>query len=540
MLLSVPVVARLVLVGGGHTHCKLIREWPVPSGDDEVRVLVSESARAVYSGMVPGVLSGQYRLPEAQIALDKLARRRGWLFLQAEVTGISVRERVVRARLRRAGAPAVCVRLHYEVLSVNVGSATRLPGGVQLRPGCVVGARPIGALAQAARGWERRLQAASASSSFRLVVLGAGAAGVELALALQRRLTRVVRDGDDRVQVTLVAAWRSTLSEATWQRVRHELQRARVQLIDTTRQRVQCSVEEYDAADSITPSLPIGDLVIREETAETATAPAALHRIPFDALLFTTGAAAPSWLSDATDLATSPQGFIRVRSTLQSVTADEVFAAGDCAEWDGERGPLPKSGVYAVRQAAVLRRNLRRMLRAAVSPTSTATPARTPWTKSPPLEVFRPQRRYLSLINLSNGSALGSWGPVTVQGSVLWRWKDWLDRGWMRPFPRPDATEEDAKRNPDGDTDRSVASGRENGNVDAGGGMADAFTPEEAAALLWLGQRQPERDLTTPAADWMTQLKARLRIDDAFRNAVWQLCAQRRHPVTVLESLRRE
>jgi len=68
---------HLVLVGGGHSHVDGLRVWarePVP----RVRLsVVTDTPRAVYSGMVPGLVAGQYRLEDLEIDVERLARRAG-------------------------------------------------------------------------------------------------------------------------------------------------------------------------------------------------------------------------------------------------------------------------------------------------------------------------------------------------------------------------------------------------------------------------------------------------------------------------------
>jgi len=68
---------HLVLVGGGHSYADVLRVWarePVP----RVRLsVVTDSPRAVYSGMFPGLVAGQYRLEDLEIDVERLARRAG-------------------------------------------------------------------------------------------------------------------------------------------------------------------------------------------------------------------------------------------------------------------------------------------------------------------------------------------------------------------------------------------------------------------------------------------------------------------------------
>lgn len=132
----------------------------------------------------------------------------------------------------------------------------------------------------------------------------------------------------------------------------------------------------------------------------------------FDACLVVTGAAAPAW-PRAAGLATDERGFIRVGPTLQSVSHPQIFAAGDVAAYAEAR---PKSGVYAVKAGPVLAGNLRAVSEGR-SPTA--------WT---------PQERALYLISTGNRHALAAWGRWSIGGDWVWKWKDRIDRGFVRRF----------------------------------------------------------------------------------------------------------
>ncbi|MCY4545263.1 MAG: selenide, water dikinase SelD, partial [Gemmatimonadetes bacterium] len=135
--------------------------------------------------------------------------------------------------------------------------------------------------------------------------------------------------------------------------------------------------------------------------------------LPCDFLLWATGGAPPDLLRTA-NLDTSAAGFIRVRPTLQAMENDNVFAAGDCIEFESR--PLPKSGVYAVREGPILARNIHA------------------WLEKRPLVPFRPQASALALLMTGTRNAVASRRHISFHGAWVWRLKDWIDRRWMRKF----------------------------------------------------------------------------------------------------------
>ncbi len=94
---------------------------------------------------------------------------------------------------------------------------------------------------------------------------------------------------------------------------------------------------------------------------------------------------------------------------------DEFFAVGDCAAWTAGPG-LAKAGVYAVRQGPVLAHNLIARIR------------------GERLRAYRPQRDFLSLLNLGDGGAIGTKWGVSVEGRAVFALKDWIDRRFVRRF----------------------------------------------------------------------------------------------------------
>jgi selenide,water dikinase len=137
-------------------------------------------------------------------------------------------------------------------------------------------------------------------------------------------------------------------------------------------------------------------------------------RLPCDGFVWVAGAASLP-LFDGSGLERDPRGFIKVRETLQAVGHDEIFATGDCASLVTDPR-LAKAGVYAVRQGPVLAYNLRaRAARLAFRP-------------------YRPQRDFLSLLNLGDGRAVASKWGLSAEGAWAWRLKDRIDRRFVQRY----------------------------------------------------------------------------------------------------------
>ena len=374
-----PPVKEMVLVGGGHAHVQVLKYFamhPLPG----LRIsLVSREVHTPYSGMLPGYIAGFYSYDDIHIDLGPLARLAGARLIVGEVTGLDCAAKSLFLKNRPS--------LNYDLLSINSGA---VPGraGVELSR-AMVRVKPIGAFLpqwQAIR--KRTLQTIQGGSQVILAVVGGGAGGVELALAIKQNLIHAGADRN-RYKLILITAGHTLLkghSAGVRARLEHALNVAGVEV------RYDFEVKRIDDA----------GLVAADGSRQNA-----------DHILWVTGVAAPEWLKTS-GLKLDNAGFLRVNASLQAVADPSVFGAGDVVSLEGQA--RPKSGVFAVREGPVLARNLRR-----------AALGRD-------LKPFRAQRRFLSILALGNGEAVASRGRLYAQGAWVWHWKDWIDKRFMSKF----------------------------------------------------------------------------------------------------------
>jgi pyridine nucleotide-disulfide oxidoreductase family protein len=365
------MMKRLLLLGGGHAHVHVLdamrrARWP---GVDTV--LVTPYERQAYSGMLPGVVAGHYRPDQAVIPLPPLAAAAGVTFVRASGVGIDTSAREVR--MSDGGT------LPYDLVSIDIGSAPAL--------GAIPGADEHGLYVRPIEAFLTRLEHLphrAAAAAVRAVVIGGGAAGFELALAVDQRL----KGHGTPSPVTWVTGGSAPLAGYPARVIDHAL--------DVLRQRgLAARRSACVGVDARSVHLADGGL------------------LGCDLALLATGAAAPAWLTGS-GLTLDRRGFIATGPTLQSVSHPEVFAAGDVAT--RQDVDHPRSGVYAVRAGPPLARNLRR------------------WLAGQPLQAHRPQARTLNLLSCGDHTAIASWGPWSARGRWVWRWKDRIDRSFIARF----------------------------------------------------------------------------------------------------------
>jgi selenide,water dikinase len=273
--------------------------------------------------------------------------------------------------------------LAFDLCSLDVGAAA---AGLADTPGAAAHAhalRPIAGVHAllAALG---RLAAGDAPAT--ACVVGGGAAGLEVALAVEAALRR----GGRRPAVALVERGAELLPTYS----------ARV------RRLARAALAERGVAVHLDASVATVDAdAVRLDDGRV---------VPSACTVWVAGAAAPPVVADS-PLPRNADGFLRVDATLRAVDGSPVWGAGDCVALD-DAPWVPKAGVYAVRQGPVLADNLRAAL--------DGTPPRR----------YRPQRATLSLLATGDRRAVLAWRGVAAEGAWPYRLKEWIDLRWLRRY----------------------------------------------------------------------------------------------------------
>jgi selenide,water dikinase len=269
-------VKRILLVGAGHAHLAVLRALKAEPLHGARFALVAPRAKQLYSGMLPGLIAGHYRRPQAEIDVARLAGAVFAEFIEGDVVKLDPRHKVAKLR---DGA-----ELEFDLVSINVGALVErsIPGAH---------------FALAVKPHETFLEKLSSSRLNRVAIAGAGLTGAEIAMALRHR----------GAAVTLYSE-----KASLWPpRAEPVLRGLGVDL---------------------RPGMPVtrierGPVVISGSTVQE-----------FDLVLLATPAAPESWLA-GTGLPCDEHGFLLIDDMLRSTGHPEVFAAGDCATFSSKALP---------------------------------------------------------------------------------------------------------------------------------------------------------------------------------------------------------
>ena len=275
----------IVLLGVGHTNAHIVKMWKMQPIPDAQLICVSNFPIATYSGMLPGVLSGQYQPQDMEIDLVRLCASAGVRLIIGDVTSVDTTKQKIVFRDRPD--------LAWDFLSIGIGSRPSLEG-VKISGDSLVVAKPMQTLLQRLDQRIETVASDKKENPVRVTVVGGGIGSIEIAFCLHRR-SQMLESGKANFEINLVSG-RSGVGSG---------------LLPTTRERVSGLMS--DKGISTSSGQRVAEVtesnLILENGAE----------IDSDVVIWATDATAPELLSQI-DVEKDAKGFLLTKPTPVSYT----------------------------------------------------------------------------------------------------------------------------------------------------------------------------------------------------------------------------
>ena len=359
--------------------------WKMNPPKNTQLVCVSNFPVVTYSGMLPGVISGQYPKSAMEIDLIRLAQSAGARVIVDEVTGLDHEKRQLLFRDRPP--------LAFDIMSIGIGSRPTF-AGIEVPPEApLLAVKPMQTfLARLGQ----RLEQLRGKNDLKIAVVGGGIGSIEIAFCLHERFhgrpkyAAEALSTDFKPEISIVTRGSqlgSGLLDSTSRKTRLEFANRNVKVF----------------TDSEVVAVDANGLQLKNN-----------NRIDADMIIWATGAVAGPLLGKL-GLETDERGFLLTRDTLEVTRLPGVFAVGDTGTIIGSK--ISKAGVFAVRQGPVLHKNILRKING-----------------SDNLLSYHPQTDFLKLINLGNDKAIAEYKGRSFLSGWSWKLKDRIDVKFMRKY----------------------------------------------------------------------------------------------------------
>ena len=361
---------QLLLLGAGPAHRQMLA-WLAehPLAGVQITLITAHNTQW-YPARLAAFVAGHTSAPDCQIPLEALVQRSGvqWQCAQVRTLDASRRSLSLDDGSTRA----------FDWLSIDTEALQNREQLEQELPGAREHALFVSPLAAFGALWPQVCKLAE-QRALRFTVVGAGATGTELALALQARFPSY-----STTLLTGTSPPCATYPLAVQARVLHTLKQRKVTVLQDTA------------------------LEISDQAVQLACGAA----LASDVTLLATPAQAPRWALNS-GLAQCAQSLIAVDEHQRSISHPWVFAVGDISSRQ-PAAPRPRGSA----ESAQAGEDLAQRLAAAI-------------TDQPLPEGRTRSAAEWSLLDLGQGHALASRGDWAVQGRWVGWIKTWLDQKHM-------------------------------------------------------------------------------------------------------------
>ena len=383
-----PIERDLVLVGGGHAVMPILKNADQWTGQDLTVTLISDNQYLYYSGMVPEYLGGIYESGDVKIDLQALCLANNVQFRKSKVVHLDPEKKELKT--------ADDQHFRARVMVFDIGSQNpKIPSAERVSP-----TKPLHHIEKLAEFIDHVLLGQRHEKKKNLVIVGGGAAGVEIALNISARMKSDQQH--TQLGITLIEEHERLLPQfnPSLSRYASDLLQKRGVDVRLCKKTVNLTPEAIQLDDG--------------------------HTLNYDFVLWATGPVGQSLFKNA-GLDCDKNQFLWVNDTLQHPERPWLFAAGDCSRIK-QHPDLRKIGVHAVKQSRTLHQNVSRVMQAIISGED---------PKSVELEKFEPYT--ISPIILSTGGAEAIWTTPTrwIHNRIMLYIKHWLDMRWIEQYQYP-------------------------------------------------------------------------------------------------------
>ncbi|MBC2851884.1 FAD-dependent oxidoreductase [Cetobacterium sp. 8H] len=361
----------LLLVGGGHAHVYLINKI-IKEKQKFKTILVSSSQYQFYSGMASGYIENIYSDTDINFDLKRLCKLGEIEFFEEKVVKIDPKNKNVTLKSGE--------KIEFDIASFDTGSELKIDNKY-LDKEKIIGIKPLTNL--------KKIKEKLRNLNFekiKILVIGAGAAGIELSLALKE----LEKQLNKKIEINILDRGDTLLS--------------------TFPKKVQDIVKEKIYQSSIV-------LHLNEEVEEIKDKQLITKKgliLDYDLILWA-GGPTSNQIYKNSGMSVDSKGYMIVNHFLQNVDFEYIFGAGDCISIQNY-SHIKKVGVYAIKEAPYLWKNILNYFNA----------------KS--LEAYIPQNEFLLIISLGNKKGVLSYKDIVLNGSLVWKLKNYIDKGFMKKF----------------------------------------------------------------------------------------------------------
>lgn len=362
---------KLVFIGGGHAHLESITHIDKFLDLGVQVTVISPSQYLYYSGMGSGLLGKIFEPNETRFNIKKITENKGGSFIEDKAVGIDPDKQKIILESE--------AEIFYDIASFDVGSYIPTEE-IHIKNSTVIPVKPINNLLEA----RYNIEDMETTKNISFIIVGGGPSGTELVGNIQRLCSNLNLSYD----ITLITD-RELLSEHP--------RKVRDLALRSLKGR-EIKVVEGKKVQSIDNN------IIYLENNETFNA---------DMIFLANGTRPNKIFMDSPIPTTSNSGML-VNEYLQSIKYPNIFGGGDCIELRGQS--LDKVGVYAVRENPIILHNIKAYI------------------QGKKLKKFKPQKKYLLILNMGNGKGIFWRGKFTFKGKLALWIKNFIDKRFMNKY----------------------------------------------------------------------------------------------------------